>query len=992
MLERALEQHVGREQRVAELVREQAQVLALLGTLARSHGRDCRPGRVPGEGLEPSRPLGQPSLNRPRLASSATPAGRLYLRFMRSAHNQWKRNPAAVTVFSRGKRARLCMEASTLTPASSRAGLLGRRSPLLKLQGDERLVALIRDGHDHAFDVLFDRYHSRLLAFCRHMLRSTEDAEDVLQEVFVKAHAAMLADERAINVRPWLYRIARNRCLNHLRRPVPEGQDSMDVMVGEGGVTTADRVQKREDFRALVADVQDLPETQRTALLLREIDALSYEEIAETMDTTVPAVKSLLVRARMSLAEATQSRQLTCGEVQLELAEAAEGLRKASGPVRHHVKRCEPCREFRGELRSNTKALAALAPIGPLALLCKTLIAKLGWVGGSGTAAGGSAGAAGRRRGRRRAGAAGAGGGAAGAGGGAGAGGAAARRRRRRGVRRRRGGRRDRRRDRRQGRGDRGDRRAADRRRGRGPPDLLRHAARRSTPGRGRRRGPGRARSRRGPHRRRRHIEPATATATLDEPSPAPTPPRPPRTTLRRRPSRRPSRPTPRLRRSPTSSRTAPSARPAGRRRRRRRRQRQRRRRRGRRSPSHGGPPSRRRRAPAGPPPATEGPRRGRAGAGDAAGTRGAGRAARRRASPSPRRRPSRRPLSRPAAGRGRRVPRDELSSSNVAAGGRTRSFTEARPMWPSASASSRRPGSIPQPSSATSSSSASPSAPRCDRDPVGPGVAGGVGEQLAGDREHSSSSRSSALGSISSSTSKPPWRAAWRATAPSACSKPALLERHRVQRHHRLAQARDRRLDDLVRALDLGAPRRGLDQLLVGGEQGLQRVVVDQLRDPPPALVLGLHHLGDELAAGLELLAQLRRARRAGASFSAREVLGARRPAHLLEQAAPHRLGDGGGAVGDAELLVERVQVALDRGRREVDLLADLGGREALGDQRRAPPARGRSASAARRCARAPGSARRAPPAPRRRARCRRGRSVTIASQTSWREDSFER
>src|SRR5215213_10864924 len=196
------------------------------------------------------------------------------------------------------------MEASTLSHAT-RGGLLGRRSPLLKLAADDRLVALIRGGSAAAFEVLFDRYHSRLLAFCRHMLRSTEDAEDVLQEVFVKAHAAMLADERQINARPWLYRIARNRCLNHLRRPVPEGQDSMDILVGEGGVTTADRVQCREDFRALVADVRDLPETQRTALLLREMDALSYEEIAETMDTTVPAVKSLLVRARMSLAEAT---------------------------------------------------------------------------------------------------------------------------------------------------------------------------------------------------------------------------------------------------------------------------------------------------------------------------------------------------------------------------------------------------------------------------------------------------------------------------------------------------------------------------------------------------------------------------------------------------------------------------------------------------------------------------------------------------------------
>src|SRR5829696_980795 len=283
------------------------------------------------------------------------------------------------------------MEASTLsTPASARTGILGRRSPLLKLQGDEKLVALIRDGNEHAFEALFDRYHSRLLAFCRHMLRSAEDAEDVLQEVFVKAHAAMLADERPINARPWLYRIARNRCLNHLRRPVADGVDTMDVLPSENGVTTAERVQKREDFRCLVEDVSDLPETQRTALLLREIDALSYEEIATAMDTTVPAVKSLLVRARMSLAEATRSRQLTCGEVRLELAEAAEGLRKASGPVRHHVKRCEPCREFRGELRSNTKALAALAPLGPLALLWKSLIAKFG-IGGSGTAASGSA-------------------------------------------------------------------------------------------------------------------------------------------------------------------------------------------------------------------------------------------------------------------------------------------------------------------------------------------------------------------------------------------------------------------------------------------------------------------------------------------------------------------------------------------------------------------------------------------------------------------------
>jgi hypothetical protein len=115
----------------------------------------------------------------------------------------------------------------------------------------------------------------------------------------------------------------------------------MDTHVHENGTTTHDRVQNREEFRSLLADVGKLPETQRSALLLREIDAMSYEEIAEAMDTTVPGVKSLLVRARIALAESSQARQLTCDQVRLDLAEAAEGLAKVSGPVRRHVS-CEP--------------------------------------------------------------------------------------------------------------------------------------------------------------------------------------------------------------------------------------------------------------------------------------------------------------------------------------------------------------------------------------------------------------------------------------------------------------------------------------------------------------------------------------------------------------------------------------------------------------------------------------------------------------------------
>jgi RNA polymerase sigma factor (sigma-70 family) len=288
------------------------------------------------------------------------------------------------------------MEASAVNQTGA-AGLHGR-SPLLRLQSDERLIALIRRGNPHAFEALVARYQSRLLAFCRHMLSSKEDAEDVLQEVFAAAYNAILADEREINVRPWLYRIARNRSLNHLRRATAVGVDSMDVHLSEGGLTTADKVHKREEFRLLIADVQDLPETQRTALLLREIDALSYEQIAEAMETTVPSVKSLLVRARVSLAEAAEARLLSCDEVRVELGAVSEGLMRTTAPVRRHLRSCDRCGTFRKQLRQNNRALAALYPVGPLFLLKKTILAQLGAsaaASGSTAAAGGAAGAAG---------------------------------------------------------------------------------------------------------------------------------------------------------------------------------------------------------------------------------------------------------------------------------------------------------------------------------------------------------------------------------------------------------------------------------------------------------------------------------------------------------------------------------------------------------------------------------------------------------------------
>src|SRR4051794_26843822 len=87
----------------------------------------------------------------------------------------------------------------------------------LRSSEDERLVALLRSGDDTAFEVMFDRHASGLLAFCRHMLASPEEAEDAVQHPFFAAHRALLADDREIRLKPWLYAIARNRCLSILR-------------------------------------------------------------------------------------------------------------------------------------------------------------------------------------------------------------------------------------------------------------------------------------------------------------------------------------------------------------------------------------------------------------------------------------------------------------------------------------------------------------------------------------------------------------------------------------------------------------------------------------------------------------------------------------------------------------------------------------------------------------------------------------------------------
>ena len=226
-------------------------------------------------------------------------------------------------------------------PAAFPAGL-SIRSPLLRVASDERLIALIRRGREEAFEVLVDRYRPRLVAFCSNMLRSAEDAEDVMQEVLVSAHRAIRADDRSIVAKPWLYRIARNRCLNHMRRVPAVGLDSMDEFTSLSSVGAQEAVERSEHLREIVSDVKQLPESQRTALLLREMEGLPYAQIADVLETTVPSVKSLLVRARMGLAEAAEARVLRCVEARALVGDGgvSEPSRRAA---RRHLRECAEC-------------------------------------------------------------------------------------------------------------------------------------------------------------------------------------------------------------------------------------------------------------------------------------------------------------------------------------------------------------------------------------------------------------------------------------------------------------------------------------------------------------------------------------------------------------------------------------------------------------------------------------------------------------------------
>ena len=281
------------------------------------------------------------------------------------------------------------MEASALR-APAGLSRIALPTALLKLRSDEQLVSLFRQGHEEPFRILHDRYRARLLAYTRQMLGgSRSDAEDALQDVFLRAYSALRADDRPITVKAWLYRVAHNRCIDHLRRPTPAPADVFDLSRTPIPDPSAE-TERRDDLRRLIADVQRLPEQQRSALLMREMEGLSYADLAVALDVTVPAVKSLLVRARVGLVEQAEARNTDCCEIRDDLTLSAGRGVRASAKARRHMRECDGCRTYRTDLRAMQAGIRSLVPgPGPLGLVAKLL--GLGGLGGSGAAAGSGA-------------------------------------------------------------------------------------------------------------------------------------------------------------------------------------------------------------------------------------------------------------------------------------------------------------------------------------------------------------------------------------------------------------------------------------------------------------------------------------------------------------------------------------------------------------------------------------------------------------------------
>lgn len=259
------------------------------------------------------------------------------------------------------------MEAATARTAGARPSA-PPGGALNRLRGDRKLVERFQAGDDAAFAVLYDRHRSRLMAIAIGVLGSAEDAQDAVQDAFMSASSSLRA-RTPDDVRAWLSRVARNAAIDVARgrRPTVEAAESDAVAAGP-----ARQAEVRSELVELVAALKDLPERQRTALVMRELSGASYAEIGATLGADEAAVRGLISRGRLSLRAAREARALQCGAVRERLAVEVDGRRRTAD-VRRHLKGCSECRRFQAGLKDDAKALRGLVPAAGVASLVAIL-------------------------------------------------------------------------------------------------------------------------------------------------------------------------------------------------------------------------------------------------------------------------------------------------------------------------------------------------------------------------------------------------------------------------------------------------------------------------------------------------------------------------------------------------------------------------------------------------------------------------------------------
>jgi RNA polymerase sigma factor (sigma-70 family) len=261
-----------------------------------------------------------------------------------------------------------------------------------RLLSDEWLARLVGRGSARAFAVLYERHHQSLYRYCRSIVRDEHDAQDALQATMTQAYAALSAKERDLAVRAWLFRIAHNESISLLRKrerdsQLGNGQDPVEQDL-EAVVET------RARLAALVADLRELPERQRAALIMRELSGLRLQEIAGALSISPAGAKQAMFEARNSLREIAEGREMLC-EGMREAISAQDRRVLRGRRIRAHLRACEDCRGFQAAIGDRESDLRLLAPAlpGPLA---GTILGNLlaggasHFSGGGGAAASGS--------------------------------------------------------------------------------------------------------------------------------------------------------------------------------------------------------------------------------------------------------------------------------------------------------------------------------------------------------------------------------------------------------------------------------------------------------------------------------------------------------------------------------------------------------------------------------------------------------------------------